>query len=72
MDVSTVAELEAKSGPESRQPSIGEAMARLFMIVAAGGLLLLVGGGVYLGTFPPTPASHAVEKVLSNASFHPH
>jgi hypothetical protein len=45
-------------------------MARVFMIVVAGGLVLLAGGAVYLGAFPPTPAAHQVEKVLPNDSFH--
>ena len=44
-------------------------MARVFVIVVAGGLATLAAGMVYLGAFPPNPASHAVEKVLPNESF---
>jgi hypothetical protein len=46
-------------------------MARVFMIVLAGGLVLVIGGMVYLGAFPPTPAAHPVERTLPNADFHP-
>ncbi len=46
-------------------------MARVFMIVVAGGLALVIGGVVYLGAFPPTPAAHPVERTLPNADFHP-
>ncbi|MBV8615607.1 MAG: hypothetical protein JOY66_17830 [Acetobacteraceae bacterium] len=46
-------------------------MSRVLMIVLAGGLLVLVGGVVYLGAFPPTPAGHPVERTLPNADFHP-
>jgi hypothetical protein len=46
-------------------------MARVFMIVVAGGLVLVVGGGVDVGAFPPTPAAHSVERTLPNADFHP-
>lgn len=45
-------------------------MARVFMIVVAGGLVLLAGGAAYLGAFPPNPASHQVEKTLPNDGFH--
>ncbi len=47
-------------------------MTRVFMIVLAGGLALVIGGVVFLGTFPPTPAAHPVERTLPNADFHPH
>ncbi|HET6182324.1 MAG TPA: hypothetical protein VFA03_01865 [Acetobacteraceae bacterium] len=47
----------------------GEEMARVFMIVLGGGLLVLAGGVVYLGAFPPTPASHQVQKVIPNDLF---
>lgn len=46
-------------------------MTRVVMFVLAGGLAALVGGMVYLGAFPPTPASHSVERTLSTADFHP-
>ncbi len=45
-------------------------MSRMLMIVLAGGLAILVGGVVYLGAFPPTPAAHSVERTLPNADFH--
>ncbi|MEO9189055.1 MAG: hypothetical protein ABI224_03500 [Acetobacteraceae bacterium] len=45
-------------------------MSRVFMIVVAGGLVVLVGGFVALGTFPPTPSTHQVEKTLPNDGFH--
>lgn len=48
----------------------GMAMSRFFMIIVAGGLVVLVGGFVALGAFPPTPSSHQVEKTLSNDAFH--
>ena len=47
-----------------------KAMARVFMIVVAGGLGLLAGGVVYLGAFPPSPAAHQVERTLPNDGFH--
>ncbi|HUB43778.1 MAG TPA: hypothetical protein VMB73_02225 [Acetobacteraceae bacterium] len=39
-------------------------MIRVFLIVVALGVLVLAGGVVYLGMFPPTPQQHAVEKTL--------
>ncbi len=45
-------------------------MARVFLIVLAGGLALLAGGVVYLGAFPPVPTSHQVERTLPNDGFH--
>ncbi|HTW69203.1 MAG TPA: hypothetical protein VME47_04875 [Acetobacteraceae bacterium] len=39
-------------------------MIRVFLIVVALGVLLLAGGMVYLGMFPPNPPQHAVEKTL--------
>ena len=39
-------------------------MIRMFLIVVALGVLLLAGGVVYLGMFPPNPPQHAVEKTL--------
>ncbi|MEO8715960.1 MAG: hypothetical protein ABI369_13195 [Acetobacteraceae bacterium] len=46
-------------------------MSRVFMLVVAGGLAVLVGCVVVLGTFPPTPSPHQVEKTLPNDGFHP-
>lgn len=45
-------------------------MARVFLVVVAGGLALLAGGVVYLGAFPPSPAAHPVERTLPNDVFH--
>ena len=47
-------------------------MTRIFLIVVAIGVLLLAGGVVYLGMFPPSPAQHPVEKVLPNDKFQSH
>lgn len=44
-------------------------MARVFVIVVGGGIVLLACGMTYLGAFPPTPVSHQVEKVISNTVF---
>ena len=44
-------------------------MARIFMFVIAGGLVAVAGGMVYLGTFPPNPTAHEVQKVLPNDGF---
>ena len=51
-------------------------MHRMFLIVVllglvAVGVVLLAGGVVYLGLFPPNPAPHAVEKTLPNDRFQP-
>jgi hypothetical protein len=47
-------------------------MIRVFLFVVALGVILLAGGVVYLGMFPPSPAQHAVEKTLSNDKFQSH
>jgi hypothetical protein len=44
-------------------------MIRIFLIVVAAGVILLGIGVVFLGTFPPNPNSHSVEKVLPNEKF---
>lgn len=44
-------------------------MIRVFLIVVAIGVVLLGAGALYLGMFPPNPASHAVEKTLPNDKF---
>jgi hypothetical protein len=44
-------------------------MARVFLIVIAAFLGVLVVGLVYLGAFPPTPHVQTVEKVLPNDHF---
>ncbi len=47
-------------------------MTRIFLIVLVLGLLLLGGGIVFLGSFPPNPTQHPVEKVLPNDQFQTH
>lgn len=47
-------------------------MFRVFLFVLAVGAVLLAGGVVYLGLFPPNPAPHAVEKTLPNDKFQSH
>ena len=44
-------------------------MTRIFLIVVAAGLVLIGVAVVYLGTFPPNPAPHPVERVLPNDKF---
>jgi uncharacterized protein involved in outer membrane biogenesis len=47
-------------------------MTRFFLIVLVVGLLLVGAAVVVLGTFPPNPAQHQVEKVLPNDKFQTH
>jgi hypothetical protein len=47
-------------------------MVRIFLFVLAAGLALMAIGMVMLGTFPPTPQPHAVEKVVPNDKFNSH
>jgi hypothetical protein len=47
-------------------------MIRIFLFVVAAGLVLMGIGLVMLGTFPPTPQPHAVEKVVPNDKFTAH
>ncbi len=47
-------------------------MIRIFVAVVAAGLLVLVGGALILGAFPPTPQPHPVEKVVPNDKFSTH
>ena len=44
-------------------------MVRFFLALVFLGFLAAVGGLVYLGGFPPSPAIHTVDKVLANSSF---
>ena len=44
-------------------------MTRIVLIVVALGLLLIVGGALMLGAFPPDPKTHPVEKTLPNDQF---
>jgi hypothetical protein len=48
------------------------AMSRIFLIVVAAGLILIGVAVVLLGTFPPNPSSHAVQRVLPNDKFQGH
>lgn len=47
-------------------------MNRVFLIVIALGLIAIGVAIVVLGSFPPTPVPHPVEKVLPNEKFQPH
>jgi len=47
-------------------------MTRFFLIVLVVGLLIVGAVMVVLGTFPPNPSQHQVEKVLPNDKFQPH
>ncbi len=47
-------------------------MSRIFLIVVAVGLLLIGIGVVWLGTFPPHPVQHPVERTLPNDTFKAH
>jgi hypothetical protein len=44
-------------------------MTRFFLIVLVLGLIVVGVGVVVLGTFPPNPAQHQIEKVLPNDKF---
>jgi len=39
-------------------------MIRVFLVVVALGVIVLAGGVVYLGMFPPNPPQHEVQKTL--------
>jgi hypothetical protein len=65
--------------PASRDAAIGwiwiqagALMVRIFLAVVAAGLLILIGGALMLGAYPPTPQPHPVEKVLPNDKFSTH
>ena len=47
-------------------------MIRIFLFVVAAGLVLMGIGLVMLGSFPPTPKPHPVEKVVPNDKFTGH
>ena len=47
-------------------------MIRIFLIVMAAGLIVSGAAVVILGTYPPNPAPHPVEKVLPNDKFQSH
>jgi hypothetical protein len=48
---------------------VSETMIRIFLMVVAAGLVMLGIAVVYLGTYPPNPTPHPVEKVLPNDKF---
>ena len=47
-------------------------MIRIFLAVLAVGLVILVGGLLVLGAFPPSPHQQSVEKVVPNDKFSSH
>jgi hypothetical protein len=47
-------------------------MIRIFLFVVTAGLVLMGIGLVMLGSFPPTPQPHPVEKVVPNDKFTAH
>jgi hypothetical protein len=47
-------------------------MTRFFLIVLVAGLLLVGVAVVLLGSFPPNPTEHQIEKVLPNDKFQTH
>lgn len=47
-------------------------MFRIFFFIVLAGLVAIVGGVLMLGVYPPTPASHSVEKVVPNDKFSTH
>ena len=47
-------------------------MILFFLIVIAAGVIVIGAAVVMLGTYPPSPASHPVEKVLPNDKFQGH
>ena len=47
-------------------------MFRIFLAVIGAGLIILVGGSLILGAFPPNPQPHPVEKVVPNDKFNSH
>lgn len=43
-------------------------MLRIFLFVVTVGVLLGLGAMVYIGTYPPNPPTHQVEKTLPTTS----
>jgi hypothetical protein len=54
------------------QESVGQTMIRIFLIVVLAGLVILGATVVFLGSYPPNPTPHPVEKVLPNDKFQSH
>jgi len=44
-------------------------MVRVFLVVLAVGVLLLVGGALFLGAFPPEPQTQEINRTLPNDRF---
>lgn len=44
-------------------------MIRIFLIVLAAGLVVIGAAMAIIGSFPPNPVPHPVEKVLPNDKF---
>ena len=44
-------------------------MVRIFLAAATLGLVLVAGGMLYLGAFPPKPLVHHVERTVPNTQF---
>ncbi len=47
-------------------------MSRIFLLVVAIGLAVIVVGVLVLGAFPPEPNPHPVQRVLPNDKFQSH
>jgi hypothetical protein len=47
-------------------------MIRVFLFVIAIGVVLLACGVVYLGMFPPSPPTHAVQTTIPNDKIQGH
>ncbi len=44
-------------------------MIRIFLAAVTAGIVLVGGGVLYLGAFPPSPAAHHVERTVPNDQF---
>jgi hypothetical protein len=67
-DASTCCAGQAKT----QQELGGKTMIRIFLIVVAAGLVIVGATVVFLGSYPPNPTPHPVEKVLPNDKFQSH
>lgn len=47
-------------------------MIRIFLIVVAAGVIVIAATMFFLGSYPPNPTPHPVEKVLPNEKFQSH
>ena len=74
-NASTPADRQAKMASASSPTDPGalnNTMTRIFLIVVAAGLVILGATVVFLGSYPPNPTPHPVEKVLPNDKFQSH